>query len=750
MAIDDPKNKQAGNELRAVPAIPTLGSPLRVTAQPVASVPPVGAAETSFDALALVRAFRRRWILALSAGFLCAVLTAAVAWWLIPSSKYISRTTLMITTYMPRIIFETAEARSDFHIYQRTQMALLKSRYILSAVLRDPRVARLLTVRAQDDPVEWLEKAIKVEYPANSEILELSLSGDRPEDLEVLLNMITEKYKELVVEAEQKARIDRHNSLRELWHKYQDRLRDRRNEMRKLVEKAGSDDKGTLVLKQQLALEAISVAQQSLMGLRPQILRAEADVKYLEARAMVGGQPTEAPPSASRVVPARPAEIDDPGVQALRDRVVKLEGQLVAAQRRARSPSDPSVISLRRELMGTQRDLASREAAWLAQLGGRDEAGGAFGANPLAQARQQLEVLKIYEEALKKDVERFQQEARLINLNTLDVEMERDQMALDDAAAKKIGAEVEALDVELRAPPRIKVVDPARAPLTKDEMKKVKMTGMAGIGAFATALIGITFWEFRSRRISSVDEVVRSLRIRLVGALPAPPSRNSLVRVGFRSSSIEEQTRHRLIESIDATRTMLLHASRERSTRIVMVTSALKGEGKTTLSGHLATSLARAGRMTLLIDCDFRRPSIQGLFDVSLEPGLSELLRGEADFVEVIRESTAKGLHVITAGRWDSLALQALALDRARPLFEHLSKDYDFIVVDSAPVLQVADTLLLSQQVDAVIFSILRDVSTVPNVQAAYERLEGLGVRILGAVVNGAQSDVYSYYSGYY
>lgn len=97
----------------------------------------------------------------------------------------------------------------------------------------------------------------------------------------------------------------------------------------------------------------------------------------------------------------------------------------------------------------------------------------------------------------------------------------------------------------------------------------------------------------------------------------------------------------------------------------------------------------------------------------------------------------------------DALALQALALERARPLFDRFAREYDFIIIDSAPVLQVADTLPLSQQVDSVIFSILREVSTVPNVQAAYERLVGLNVPVLGAVVNGAQTDVYSSFGNY-
>jgi len=88
-------------------------------------------------------------------------------------------------------------------------------------------------------------------------------------------------------------------------------------------------------------------------------------------------------------------------------------------------------------------------------------------------------------------------------------------------------------------------------------------------------------------------------------------------------------------------------------------------------------------------------------------------------------------------------ALQALAKDGARTIFEKLKGEYDFIVVDSHPVLPATDSLLIGQHVDAVLLAVLRDVSQTPKVYAACQRLTSLGIRVLGAVVNGTQQDVY-------
>jgi Mrp family chromosome partitioning ATPase len=96
----------------------------------------------------------------------------------------------------------------------------------------------------------------------------------------------------------------------------------------------------------------------------------------------------------------------------------------------------------------------------------------------------------------------------------------------------------------------------------------------------------------------------------------------------------------------------------------------------------------------------------------------------------------------------DALALQAIARNGLRTIFETLEAHYDFVIVDTPPILPVADSLLIGQNVDGVVFSVMRDVSRLPQVYAAYERLAGLGAKMLGVVVSGVSSD--SYRSHYY
>jgi len=184
----------------------------------------------------------------------------------------------------------------------------------------------------------------------------------------------------------------------------------------------------------------------------------------------------------------------------------------------------------------------------------------------------------------------------------------------------------------------------------------------------------------------------------------------------------------------------LMHESTSKKRQLVLVASAETGEGRTTVASQLAASLARAGRRTLLVDGDVRRPNLHTLFNQPLEDGLCEVLRTEAEVTDVVRPTQAEGLWLMTAGYCDADAVKALATDQVQPIFDKLRADYDFIIIDGAPVLGVADSLLFGQHCDGVILSVLRDRSCVTNIHRASERLRSVGVRMIGAVVNGVGS----------
>jgi capsular exopolysaccharide synthesis family protein len=229
--------------------------------------------------------------------------------------------------------------------------------------------------------------------------------------------------------------------------------------------------------------------------------------------------------------------------------------------------------------------------------------------------------------------------------------------------------------------------------------------------------------------------------MRLVGSLPNLPARARNYGSSKRPADVKWQ--HQMAESVESARTMLLHAAENEALRVIAITSAVGGEGKTLTCSHLAASLARAGRNTLLIDADLRRPSLQKLFNLNPQVGLSELLRGDAEISAAVQETPIPGLSVIAAGTTDDRAIQALSQPVLGELIKQLRGQYDFVIVDTAPVLPVADSQVICQHADGVIFAVLRDVSRLPQIYSAHERLVALKIRILGAIVNGTDGPVY-------
>jgi capsular exopolysaccharide synthesis family protein len=351
---------------------------------------------------------------------------------------------------------------------------------------------------------------------------------------------------------------------------------------------------------------------------------------------------------------------------------------------------------------------------------------------------ESIKSLKKQEDYLGIEVQRREDEANRLKNHPvpLDVVALRDDIASMEHAQNKLKEMIASIRAEPVLSSRVSMLDRADVPSNRDHSRQLKIAGVAGAGLFGFCLFGVCWWECRSRRVNSADEVVSQLRMNLVGTLPALPLR-ARQPLAAGNSVREQHWQGQLSESVDAIRTLLLHAARTEPLQVIMITSATSGEGKTSVASQLAASLARAWRKTLLVDGDLRNPALHGLFGLPQEPGFSEVLRGEVNAADTIRPTPLSRLWLMPAGHRDNHAIQALAQDGVRTAFQKLKEQYDFIIVDSCPVLPVADAMLLGQHVDAVIFSILRDVSRLPAVYSAKQRLSNINIRTLGAVVIG-------------
>jgi len=690
------------------------------------------------NVLGLLLALRRRWLLAVMLGLVGAAVVGTAVWAVMPTT-YTARSVLQVMANRPTILFQTPDDRQDFSNYQRSQVALIKSRVVLNRALGDPKVAGVHVLWEKGDPLDTLEKEIQTDYSIAPEYLRVSLSGKDPSELVAVVNAVCNAYLKEVTAKEHSARLARLDKLKQLATEYEDQLRSKKRMQREMANEVGGKNQEVLTVKHTLALGLLNSLQTELLATQSQLRKERLELAAQEGRK--DGK-TEA------VVPENLLEQEaakDKLVQRYLGEIQKYDNSIADARQFLQQPAlekSAKYKSDMKTLEATKVMLANRRTEIRSNLLKELQAKGLDNQKLTREQRQAtINYLQEVEKTLTQEVDKRAKELQELSKSTVELDYMKDEIAQAEELAKKFSAQAAALNVEIGAPARVTLWDEASFSRTQDEKRPLKMGGMAAAGVFGLVLLGVSLWEFRSRKVNSVDEVVQGLGMKLVGTLPILPERAHRSHRG--ASARDAHWHNQLIESVDATRTMLLHRARQEALRCVMVTSALGGEGKTMLSSHLAASLARAGCKTLLVDCDLRSPSIHHLFDMVLEPGVCEVLRSDASLAEAIRPGPIHDLWVLPSGQCDQRALRALAQGDAGELFQLVKEQYDFVIVDSAPVLPVADSLLIGQHADAVILSVLRDVSRLPSIHAAYERLATLGIHMLGAVVNGVNTGLY-------
>jgi capsular exopolysaccharide synthesis family protein len=690
------------------------------------------------NAVALLQALRRRWGPACALGLLLAGAVTAVVWHFLPPPKQSASAKIYMPVDPEGKLYKHPEWSPNFNQFQQTQMALIKSRLVLNAAVRNPKVASLSVIRHNADPVAWLERELRIDFPSGNEVARISLQGDYAPHLQVIVDAVVDAYLLEVVDKQTRHRQERLDDLTRLYEFYQQNLKRASKTRRELAQSVGgSTDKPSLALRQKMAQEQFNLAQRDLIKLESDLRRLKLEESAFNVK-----------PGDQVVIPANlvSEKVEaDKGVEGLREQKDRLEHQYKTVHSKIYTdPDDPKLQEKRKEIADVGKQLDDRRAELRARIEGqlRERAVNDQVAS-LEHLRKQITFSEDLRKLLVQEVTRLDKESKQINDGSLNLEEFQFELEQAEASAKTVAMEKMKLETEKDAPARVRRLEDA-VPYAPENslMRRGGIAGGSGLAALVAVLLGVALLEFRFRRVSSPDQVAQGLGIRLVGTVPAPPTRTRrLLGLGGAEAAWQAM----LTESVDALRTMLLYEARQAGVRTVLVTSAVNGEGKTSLSCHLAVSLARAGRRTLLLDCDLRRPSVHKLFAVPQGPGFSELLRGEVGCDEAIQPTSADNLFLLPAGQCDRRALQALACDGLAECFRLLREQFEFIVIDSCPVLPLNDALLLAQQADAVLFSVLREVSRLPLVHAAAQRLSTLGASLLGAVVCGTHDELSSY-----
>lgn len=202
-------------------------------------------------------------------------------------------------------------------------------------------------------------------------------------------------------------------------------------------------------------------------------------------------------------------------------------------------------------------------------------------------------------------------------------------------------------------------------------------------------------------------------------------------------------------EAYRSLRTSIKFSSVDKPIKTIVVTSSLIGEGKSTVVGNLAYSLNQDGSRVLVIDCDLRKPSIHENFLLSNEKGLTDVLFGKSDLKGVTKK-IEDSLFLITAGKIPSNPAEILGSRKMEDLIKELKINFDYIILDTPPILPVSDTLLLASKADATLIVVKARKTKEKIVKEGYERLIGVKANVIGTILNEGDKSLDNKYYGYY
>ncbi len=292
----------------------------------------------------------------------------------------------------------------------------------------------------------------------------------------------------------------------------------------------------------------------------------------------------------------------------------------------------------------------------------------------------------------------------------------------------------------------VEVISPARAPLAPTTPKKGMIIGFGLLISIALGAALVVLLERLDNGFRTLSQVERLLDAVPLGVIPRPNQwrGKSLSELIFQDAGTP------YVEAVRSLRTSISLSNFDRPPKVILIASALPGEGKTALSvsiARLAAISALEGRV-MLIDCNLRKPSVARELGLKAEMGLIDLFSGQVKLDDIVLTDEASGLHVIPAVTGTPNPPELLNSSHMRELIAALSRSYDTIILDSPALAAVSDTRVLARLADATVFVVEWETTPRPVALESFRSLKSSGARIAGVImqkVNARQSDRYAY-----
>ena len=670
-------------------------------------------------------AFRRRWLPATALALALASIAGILTWVFLPKG-FESVAWLRVRDKSGMFGVGGGRDNAEYEAYRKTQVQLIKSPFVLTSALRRPGISSLSTLSAEDDPVGYLMRNIQVSAPMESEVVQVRMRGEDAKEVTQIVNAVAQAYLSDVVNKEKSERLNRRDTLERKYKENMAEVRSSLDTYNNLAKSLGTADTAEVATQRSLLLDHLGT-------LRAQLNQTQRDLTLIDAELAIMDAKDRGEISLEQSVPEETVDamlLRDPQFAEFRERLSAIEESMAyQAERSARGGNDPAVKRLEamrdammRRLEDRKEELRPQIVAQLA-MDSTNRRTGAAAESPVV-LRMRREILAQQLEQTTKDFDKVASEVKTLGAANADLMARKQEIEQLMKVTDQMGVQLNATEIDVNMPNRVELIEEASVPEGSDELFRSMLSALAALGGLVLGGGSVVLFEYLRDRVSIPEEVSQRVGLRVIGTVPQI------------SRSRKRANDGHVAECVDGIRAVISQTGRE-APKVILVTSAVEHEGKTTFAAQLAASLARSGKRTLLLDCDLRHPNAHLALGLDLRAGLPELLRGEISPDEAVQPTAIDGLFAVTGGVCDYAAITALSRPETAALIKSLRDSFDHVVIDAGPVLAFADVLLLGQLSDLAIVATMRDVSRMPQVTSAVDRLRSVGIRVLGTVVNG-------------
>jgi succinoglycan biosynthesis transport protein ExoP len=715
----------------------------------------------------LLRGLSRHWWRILA---LWLVVSAPIAFLIsrLIQPSYEASSLVKIEPIDPQLFNGLNRGENQSSIYLRTEVAVLTSDKVLEPVVANALVGNLPIIKMSQDPKNDLRQKLRVGILESTNLIRIALELPNRDDAVTIVQAVVQSYFKQNTDITRRANRSLTGSLEEQVKKLSEQIEVKREALKTLYKNGkvavlkpqdrlnvNANNDGNAI-EPTIKTYSENHVQQMMAGM------VKTDLDLIEAQSMLdvkrevykasqeeSQQPRQAVDAQLR---ARIDEVfkKDPDVVALKQEIEDTGEHLDRIKRNVRQAHDAARVAAQNHFDKLQQEYTDLWESKYPEILSRLTAGSAGDTQSLQKIQdleQKIEEIKKVKERQAELFKTMQVEQKTTNDDTFEAVYLNYQLNSLLTREDQVKKHLEQLAFEAaRDHYRVTLLDPAAAPMNPTNDKRLKYMAAAPVGVMFMMLGLFLLLEIKAERVADPDSL--STRVRSeVYSLPPLPTARSIRKL--RASDADDQI-EQFIQRLDHLRFAVCGNPGELGKgRCVLITSAVGGEGKTTLAAQLAARCGNAGMSTLLIDSDFRRASLCKLLDVPPEgPGLSDVLKDEATIDEVAIPVQGGAFYLLPAGTPIQDISRLLQSPKFGQLISQLRQLYDLIIIDSPPVLPVPDALILGRWADGAVIAARFDISRFPQVERARRQLDNAGIAVLGTVINGMRHSE-SYYGRY-